>query len=285
VNDSGGGSAIFPIPKGQTVPREGVVTPGGFLTVVPCDTCSVFYAGAGTRFRYALVTDPVTGRVSQLQVGLGQAGQRVQAGTEITYRFAMATLGGERLTPEEYVARLESIGNSFGIGGGERGVRTSFTAGTLVGREAVLTVQARDNEAAFTVAPCATIVDLPIRLQGIEDNGCVAVHSTTRPFFRFVGVAEGSAWFQENVDAGSTIWAGNVFVCDNKAIRLTLVSEGLAPGRQPFLEVHNPTDAPVQTAVSSPPHTPLYGGVRLTATVPAGASAILPLPPAKAENR
>ena len=277
VNDAGGGPAIFPIPKGQTVPKEGVIAPGGFLTVVPCDTYTVFYAGADTTFRYTLVTDPASGRVSQLQVGLGQAGQRVQAGSEIPYRFAMATLGGERLTPEQYVAQVASIGNSFGLGGGERGVHTSFTTGKLVGREAFLSVQAQDGEAAFSVAPCPTMIDLPIRLQGIEDNGCVAVYSPQRPFFRFVGVAEGSAWFQENVDAGATIWAGNVFMCDNKAVRLTLVAEGLAPGRPPFLEVHNPTDAPIQANLWSPTHAPLYGGVRLFAAVPAGASVRLEL--------
>jgi hypothetical protein len=139
------------------------------------------------------------------------------------------------------------------------------------------TVQAASCEASFQVQPRSTIIDLPIRLQGIEDNGCVAVYSTARPFFRFVGVAEQSAWFQENVDNGSRIWAGNVFKSDNQAVKLTLTCDGLAPGRAPCLEVHNPTENVVRTVVVSPPHTPLFGGMRLTAVVPAGASIVLPL--------
>jgi lysophospholipase L1-like esterase len=280
VKDAEGGPVAFPIPTDTAAPKQGFVAPGGFVTAAPCDTYAVFYAGADTRFRYLLVADPKTGRVNQLQVGLGEPGQKVTAGTEIAYRFAMATLGGDRLDPAQYVSRLQDVGESFGLGGGDRGVRTTVTAGAVLGREVFLSVQAEGGEASFKVEPRPTIVDLPIRLQGIADNGCVAVYSTTRPFFRFVGVAEGSAWFQENVDTGAEIWAGNVFACDRPEVKLTLVCDGTAADRVPFLEVHNPTDGPVQTVLVSPAHTPRFGGLRLPVAVPAGASVVLSLPTA-----
>ena len=248
------------------------------MTASPCDIYGVFFAAAGTRFRYALGADRATGRVNQLQVGLGQPGQRVHAGEELTYRFAMATLGGERQEPDRLAAQLADLGDSFGIGGGG-GVQASLAAGSLVDREMFFTVNGEGGEASFRIEPRRTIIDLPICVKGVEDNGCAAVFSTARPFFRFVGVTEGAAWFQENVDAGSTIWAGNVFLCDNKSLKLTLVCDGLAAGRQPYLEVHNPTDKAVRAAIVSPPHTPQYGGIKLTATVPAGASVVLPLSP------
>ncbi len=128
------------------------------------------------------------------------------------------------------------------------------------------------------------MIDLPIRLCGIDDNGCVAVYNTTRPFFRFIGVAEGDAWFQENVDNGSTIWAGNAFVSDHRAIKLTLVCDGLAPGRAPFLEVHNPTDDPIRTVITSPPHTPRFGNYSTTVDVPAGATVAIPCSHARQER-
>ncbi|HEY3415255.1 MAG TPA: hypothetical protein VGM23_00095, partial [Armatimonadota bacterium] len=133
-------------------------------------------------------------------------------------------------------------------------------------------------EIACSIAPRATIIDLPFRVQGIEDNGCAAVYSTARTWFRPVGVAEGNAYFQENVDKGSEIWAGNVFLCDNKAIRLTLVADGIAEGRAPFLEVHNPTDQPITARIWSPKHAPLFGGYQSTKTVPAGSSITITLP-------
>lgn len=278
VQDATGGPTAVPIPLGKTGVPVGTVAPGGFLTAAPCDTYSVFYAGAGTPFRYLLAADPKTGRVNQLQVGLGGAGQKVTAGTEVTYRFAMATLGGERQAPAPLAAQLADVGEGFGLGGGDRGVRTTVTVGKLVGREMFLTLQAEAGETSLSVQPRPLIIDLPIRLQGVEDNGCVAVYSTARPFFRFVGVAEGSAWFQENVDQGAQIWAGNVFRCDQAAVRLTLVCDGIGAGRPPFIEVHNPTAAAVQAVITSPPHAPRFGGLRLTAAVPAGASVVLPLP-------
>ncbi len=277
VKDAAGGRSVVPFPKGKPFRQEGFVAPGGFVTAGPCDIAPAFYAGAGTRFRYAAFSDAQTGRLVQLHVGLGEPGQKVKAGTEIAYRFAMATLGGERVPPEQQAAKLEEIGESFGLGGGERGVKASATAGTLGEREMFLTAQAASHEACLKVAPKPTIVDLPIRVRGVEDNGCAAVWSTARPFYRFVGVAEGSAWFQENVDSGSEIWAGNVFVCDNPAAKLTLVCDGQAEGRPPFLEVHNPTDQAIRAVLTSPAHAPLFGGTKLTVEVPAGASVRVPL--------
>ena len=220
---------------------------------------------------------PETGRVNQLQVGLGQAGQRVQAGTEIAYRFAMATLGGPRLEPSRQVAQLEDLGASFGLGGGDRGVHATFTAGALVDREMFLTVRAEGCEASFQVQPRSTIIDLPIRLQGIEDNGCVAVYSTARPFFRFVGVSGAQRLVPGKRGQRGNDLGGQRVPCDNKVVKLTLTCDGMAPGRTPCLEVHNPTETIVRTVIVSPPHTPLFGGLRLTAIVPAGASVVLPL--------
>jgi len=288
IKDAAGGPVASVLPKGgQPSYKQGAIAPGGYVTAGPCDVYSVFYAASDTNFRYALVSDPATGRINQLQVGLGQNGQKVTAGTEITYRFGVATLGGPLLTTEQSIAKFEDLGDSFGIGDTARrgvddhGVRAACTTGKLVSREMFLTVQADRNEAQFRVEPRETIVDLPIRVQGIEDNGCAAVYSTARPWFRWVGVAEGSAWFQESVDKGSEIWAGNVFVCDNKEVKLTLVRDGIAEGRQTFLEVHNPTDKAIKATITSPEHAPLYGGTRLIVDAPAGTSVTVPVKPVR----
>jgi hypothetical protein len=271
-----GGATATVLPKGQPLYREGVLAQGGYLTAAPLDVYNVFYAGAGTEFHYFLASDPATGRINQLQVGIGKPGQIVHAGEELTYRFGVATLGGPLLEPAQYAAKLEDIGASFGFGGAG-GVKATATVGKVLGEEAFLALDAQDHEACVKIEPRETIVDLPIRVAGIEDNGCAAVYSTARPWLRWVGVAEGQAWLQENVDRGSDIWAGNVFVCDNKAVKLTLITDGQAAGRKPFLEVHNPTDAAIRATVTSPPHTPLFGGMKLTVDVPAGSNSTVEL--------
>jgi len=272
IDDADAGPLAIELPKGETLVKEGRVAPGGYVTAAPCDLYNVFYAASDTPFRYVLLSHPDTGRINQLQIGIGEPGQKVSAGTELAYRFGVATLGGPLLSPEETAAKLEDIGEGFGIGAGDRGVQTAVTVGKLLGREMFLHLSAEGHEAQLTVQPRETIIDLPIRVEGIEDNGCAAVYTQARPWFRWVGVAEGGAWFQEDVGPGADIWAGNVFVCDSEAVKLTLVRDGIAADRQPFLEVHNPTDAPVHAVITSPPHTPIYGGRRLTVDVPPGSS-------------
>lgn len=272
ITDAVGGPVATVIPKGQPLYKQGTVAPGGFVTVSPCDLYNVFFPAGGTQFQYAMVSNPETGQVNQLQVGLGQAGQKVKAGQEFTYRFAMATLGGPPVSNEETIKKLQDIGESFGIGGGDRGVKATLTTGSLVGREMFLALKAQGNEVALKVDPRETIVDLPISVAGVEDNGCAAVYSSTRPWLRWVGVAEGKAWLQENVDQGAQLWIGNAFVCDNKDVKLTLVDQGQAEGKAPFLEVHNPTDKALQVTVSSPAHCPVYGGKTMKVSLPAGAT-------------
>ena len=59
---------------------------------------------------------------------------------------------------------------------------------------------------------------------------------------------------------------------DNKDVRLTVVVDGQSPGALPFIEVHNPTHKTVKTVVSSPLHTPVFGGIRGEVDIPSGDS-------------
>ena len=38
------------------------------------------------------------------------------------------------------------------------------------------------------LGPQELTIDLPIRVRGLENNGCAAVYSTKRPWFRFIPV-------------------------------------------------------------------------------------------------
>jgi hypothetical protein len=64
-------------------------------------------------------------------------------------------------------------------------------------------------------------------------------------------------------------------------VKLTLAHDGIAEGRSPFLEAHDPTNEPIRATLTSPPHTPIYGGTRLTVDLPAGSSITVPLKPAR----
>ena len=65
---------------------------------------------------------------------------------------------------------------------------------------------------------------------------------------------------------------GNVFVCDNKDVKITLVVDGQADGKPPFVELHNPTNQEIRTTLRSPSHAPLFGGMSAWVKLPPGDS-------------
>jgi hypothetical protein len=159
------------------------------------------------------------------------------------------------------------------LGGGHAGYPVEMRTGTLEDAVFFFTARAKENEASFVLGPQTLIIELPVRVRGLENNGCAAVYSTRRPWFRFIPVdAEGTAWFQEPIDEKNEMWVGNVLVCDNMDVKITLVADGQEAGQPPFAEVHNPTDKEIASTLRSPTHAPLFGGLTATVKIPAGES-------------
>lgn len=180
----------------------------------------------------------------------------------------MATLPDPRLSNE----LLEDLTRGYNLDGGTGGYPFSMKTGKFAGAEFFFTVEAEGNEAVFTAGPRDFICDLPFRIRGLEDNGCAAIYVGSRKFFRFVPVVDGTAYFQEPVLPAAEIWVGNPFVCEDKSVKLNLIVDGQAPGKVPLLEVHNPGGQDLATSVSSPPHPPSFGGIRVAVKLPAGDS-------------
>lgn len=247
----------------QLVRMDGHIRPGGYASQM---TTLVGYLGflapQGSDFTYHSEIP------HRFVIGLGEDGQQVKAGTVMNYRFVMGTF----VDREAGNAQLEHVTQALNLGGGRAGYPVAMKAGEIGDALFFFTAKAKKNEAVFTLGPQQLPIDLPIRVQGLDDNGCVAVHSTVRPWFRFVPVADGMACLQEPIDQANEMWTGNVFVCDNKAVKITLVADGQAEGKPPFIEVHNPTDKPLKSTIWSPVHTPLFGGSKATVEIPAGDS-------------
>jgi len=242
---------------------EGRIQAGGFISQLPSLVgYQAFFAAPETEYAYCA---NLPGRV---EVGLGHDGQKVKAGTVFKYRFAMGIFTDTR--PDAALLRHTSL--AMNLAGGSKGYPLKVEIGKLKDAAFFLTLEAQENEAKFTVGPESLIIDLPVVVQGIEDNGCAAVYTTNQPWFRFVSVVDGTAYLQEPIDKENAIWVGNLFTAGNKEIKLTAVIDGQNRGRKPFLEVHNPTDKFVQTTIRSPRHVPQFGGLSTEVTIPAGGS-------------
>jgi len=211
-------------------------------------------------------------------LGLARDGQVVRKGEELKFRYLAVTISGR--TPKDSKL-LQNVGPSFGLTSPEF-KPADVEVGQLINTEVFVTGRAKEHEfvAKFHAAPM--MIDRPLRIEGIEDNGCAAVYvldgNPWEKRFRFVGVFERAALFQHNTDHGPALWIGNPFYAEDARLRLTLVVDGLSSGERPFLEVHNPTDSAVRTVIRSPRHTPHYGGFSKALTVPAGESVQVYLP-------
>ncbi len=209
-----------------------------------------------------------------ISIGIGRQGQEFKAGDVIKYRFAVANFAdardGNRLA--EHHCRI------LNLAGGSDGYPYTMKAGQLTDATVYFTAAAEDGEAAMSIGPVPDLVlDLPIRVTGLENNGCAAVHTRRRPWFRFIPVVGDTAYVQEDVDQSNDIWVGNIFRCDRPEVKLTVVADGQADGVPPRVEVHNPTDAALRAVLHSPAGTPVFGGKTATVDVAAGASVWLRL--------
>ncbi|MBQ6471964.1 MAG: hypothetical protein IJJ33_08270, partial [Victivallales bacterium] len=238
-----------------TFARGGYVTdfnsPVGYVSIFPLDD-------NGWRWHFRAP--------GLLTYGLGESGKTYRKGDRLRYAYACATI----VSAERNAARMELLAALL-----TGHYQVSVKQGKLLSRLAGLTLLAEGGSAQFDISPVMGFgIDLPIQVAGVADNGCAAVWSSTRPWFRFAGVdeREKKLYFQEPVELGNHIWAGNVFVTDNPQLKLTLAVDGQTDGKPPFLEVHNPGYSQVEATVHSPPGTPMFGGKSLDITVPPGAS-------------
>ncbi|HEY7153393.1 MAG TPA: hypothetical protein VH575_05490 [Gemmataceae bacterium] len=261
--------------------QAGALRKGGWIAGQFTDAGTLAAVPAVKGMRYEV--DTRTAEPKNLQwdyyLGLGHDGQVVKKGEKLSYRYLAATISGR--TPKD-AKLLQSIGRSFGLDDKGTSPVEEVKAGQLLSTEVFVTGRATNHEfvAKFRAAPL--MIDRPLRIEGIDDNGCVAVYAVKGDVwakrFRFVGVFEHAALFQYNTEDGPTLWVGNPFYAEDAKLRLTLVVDGLRSGERPFLEVHNPTNSAVKTVLRSPEHTPYYGGFSKQLTVPAGDSIQVDLP-------
>ena len=267
VTDADGSTRVGLVRDAKTPVRlQGRIRPGGYAALM---TTPVGYHGllvpADMDFAYQITQPSWSG----LTAGLGRDGRKIAAGTVLKYRFGVGTFADEAAGN----ALLEHTVKAMNFSGGHSGYPVAMKIGEVLDATFFFTAQAEKNEALFKLGPQQLLIDLPIRVRKLSGNGCVAVWSSKRPWFRFVPVdAEQTAWLQEPIDQENELWVGNVFVCDNKAVKITLVVDGQAEGKPPFVELHNPTDKEIGTTVHSPTHTPLFGGISISLKLPPGDS-------------
>jgi len=225
----------------QPLRISGWLRPGGYVAWRNFPVgYHAFLSPVDMNFRYVAKIPDWAG----LKVGLGEAGQNVKAGTVLRYRFGVATFTDSQANND----LLEQTVTAMNLGGGHAGYPVQMKVGKLKDAVFFFTAAADHGEAMFTLGPQSLIIDLPIRVQGLADNGCAAIYSSKVPRFRFIPVdSDGTAWLTEPIDRRNEMWIGNILVAKNEKLRMTVVVDGQAEGLLPLVEVHNPTEQTVST--------------------------------------
>ena len=212
---------------------------------------------------------PVTGQFGfsyssgRLMYGPLMPGKSYKKGDVVRYAYITGTFS-DKARDEKRIAQAAGILR-------DKTYPNTLKKGTLNKNGFFYDVTAKDHQAEFTLHKAGLGIDLPIRIRGLEDNGCAAAYTSQRPWFRFVGfdTKEKFAYLQEPIDQKNDIWVGNVFLASDKNLKLTLVVDGQDKKKGPFLEIHNPTDILIETRIWSPEGTPVFGGKSFTVKVPA----------------
>ena len=271
VVDKDKGLVEVKLAAGDKMVLQGAIQKYGYVTGYPTDAGALALVPLTEGFSYAtyVSTNTPESLVWSVEIALGQDGQKFKAGDTLDFSFLAVTIPAKVTDVKQALA---DVAADYGLT--QNGYSYTLDTGKLVDMTALFTVQAENHEVVASFAPQAMMVDRPFRITGLEDNGCAAVYVVEGPareqHYRYVPVLEGAALFQQYVDSGVKIWAGNVFYADNPALKLTLVADGLTADEKPFLEIHNPTDQAVTATIQSPQHAPKYGGFNRKVEVPAG---------------
>ena len=147
---------------------QGRIRPGGYAAWM---TTPVGYHGLLVPADMDLAYEATQTACSRLVAGLGRDGQKVKAGTVLKYRFGVGTFADDVAGN----ALLEHTVKAMNLGGGHAGYPVKIKTGDLEDAVFFFTARAKENEAAFVLGPQNLVIDLPIRVHGLENNGCAAL--------------------------------------------------------------------------------------------------------------
>ena len=222
--------------------------------------------------------------VDRINVGLGQDGQVLPAGTHLTWRVLYT--GG---SPDRTL--LDRVRSEMGLVG-----PPAYTVTPAVGKvtdtRLFLSLQAENGGFRGVITRADLPLPLAVQISGLNPNWSAGIwyrgenvlgtlewrdhlqrvvsmpRRYTDKIFR-IPVDQGEGFCTVDLDEKNRdVYIGSLFVADNPALGLTLVQD---PDGD-YVEVHNPTDKPITANVRPGPGFDLYEGSGQRLTVAAGTS-------------
>jgi len=232
-----------------------------------------------------LVTQAIIpGGPSQMYFGFDRIGQSYKKGDIIPFRF-VTYVGSPESVPDNRA--LEQFRNDFGLSGGAPAYQVTPRSGKVKSTRYVLDLEAQDGGFGGVISKAKLDTRLPVRVHGVNPNWTSGIVERTEKWWLPAGVMDDlkltpeqkaapttySAYFALDVSKDRDVWLGNLVMCDQPDLLLTLLPEG--DGRF-TIEAQNPTDREITATVRTAPEFSLAPKFQQQVTLKPGSSLLLP---------
>jgi hypothetical protein len=213
-------------------------------------------------------------------IGYGRLGESYRKGDVIPFRF-VSYVGAPSTAPDN--RSLEQFRADYGLSGAAPAYTVTPRAGKVLGTRYVLELEAADGGFGGVIGKAKLDTRLPLRVHGVNPNWSCGIVERTEKWWLPIGVMDDlkltpeqqatptryAAYATLDLSKDRDVWIGNVLLCDQPELKLTLLPEG--DGRF-SIEAHNPTDRDLTATIHTAAEFSLVPPLNRKLTVTAGTS-------------
>lgn len=263
----------------QSTPRalEGSLGPGGYAAFLdsPLGGSVVFALADDLQYHFDL---PRRNSLSLFVSGTNAPQKKGES-----RHVQMLMLGIPRLTdstrnfPAASTEVVERFRRDFGVDGGATGYTVKAVEGKVRSQRYILDIDGKTTNAFSGKLEGNLISTLPITISQSNRNWSAFLYDRSLRKARPIGVFDAKAWATVPLNGVADLFIGHPVTADKPGVFLQLTQTGVTAWK---LEVHNPSDKPVETMLKPNPHFDPFQGKQFPASpvkIPAGSSIILDL--------
>ncbi len=204
--------------------------------------------------------------VNGARIFLNANKRAVKAGEKMVFRWMNFFMD----FPQPPAEALEKIIADYGLGGEKPGYTFNVTQGKLQSTVFEMVLDAENAGAAVEVKKYDLPNNLPLRVQGIAANAVAGRYDLDRKQLLILAPFEGGVRTAINTKLGDTrLYVGELVRVSNPAIITSAVQD---KADHVMIELHNPTDKPLDVKLDGLPAFAPLADWHGTITIPAGSS-------------
>jgi hypothetical protein len=176
-----------------------------------------------------------------------------------------------KMLPTASTEVVERFFHDFGLDGGKTGYSVTTTAGTVLDQRYVLSIDGKKDKCFSGTLEGKIVSSLPLTVDHMNNHWSAFLYDRTLQQARPLGVFENKTWATLFLNDKLDLFIGHPVTADSEAVFIQVTQTGETAWA---IEVHNPTDKPIETTVRKNPHFDPFKDKTFSekVTIPAGSS-------------